>query len=81
MMTREENLPKLYCNRRLYTNQEMEQRGVSHCALVAIYIKRYYLKAKEELYKLKYFIMQKYNLQKKNPSKRNQNASRYIIIL
>jgi hypothetical protein len=37
-------------------------RGVSHCSL-AIYIKKY-LKAKEELWKLKYFTMQKYtNLQ------------------
>jgi hypothetical protein len=34
-----------------------------------------YLKAKEELWKLKYFTMQKYNLQK-NPLKRNQNPSR-----
>ncbi len=41
-------------------------RGVSHCGL-AIYIKKY-LKAKEELWKLKYFTMQKYNLQK-NPLK------------
>jgi hypothetical protein len=32
-------------------------RGVSHCGL-AIYIKNY-LKAKEELWKLKYFTMQK----------------------
>jgi hypothetical protein len=30
---------------------------------LAIYIKKY-LKAKEELWKLKYFTMQKYNLQK-----------------
>jgi hypothetical protein len=37
-------------------------RGVSHSGL-AIYIKKY-LKAKEELWKLKYFTMQKYNLQK-----------------
>jgi hypothetical protein len=38
-------------------------RGVSHCGL-AIFIKNY-LKAKEgELLKLKYFTMQKYNLQK-----------------
>jgi hypothetical protein len=37
-------------------------RGVSHCGL-AIYIKKE-LKAKEELWKLKYFAMQKYNLQK-----------------
>jgi hypothetical protein len=35
-----------------------------------------HLKAKEELWKLKYFTMQKYNLQKKS-SKRNQNLSRY----
>jgi hypothetical protein len=35
---------------------------VSHCGL-AIYILKY-LKAKEKLLKLKYFTMQKYNLQK-----------------
>jgi hypothetical protein len=35
---------------------------VSHWGL-AIYSKKY-LKAKEELWKLKYFTMQKYNLQK-----------------
>jgi hypothetical protein len=47
---------------------------VSHCGL-AMYIKKY-LKAKEELWKLKYFTMQKYiNLQKS--SKRNPNPSRY----
>jgi hypothetical protein len=37
-------------------------RGVSHSGF-AICIKKY-LKAKEELWKLKYFTMQKYNLQK-----------------
>jgi hypothetical protein len=37
-------------------------RDVSHCGL-AIYIKTY-LKAKKELWKLKYFTMPKYNLQK-----------------
>jgi hypothetical protein len=37
-------------------------RGVSHYGL-AVYVKKY-LKAKEELWKLKYFTMQKYNLQK-----------------
>jgi hypothetical protein len=42
--------------------QPKQTRGVSHCGLV-IYIKMY-LKAKEELWKLKYFTMQKYNLQK-----------------
>jgi hypothetical protein len=41
-------------------------RGVSHYGL-AIYIKKYF-KAKEELWKLKYFTMRKYNLQK-NPLK------------
>jgi hypothetical protein len=39
-------------------------RGVSHCGL-AIYIKKH-LKAKGELWRLKYFTLQKYNLQK-NP--------------
>jgi len=49
--------------------------NVEHCGL-AIYIKKY-LKTKEELWKLKYFTMQKYiNLLKKS-SKRNQNPSRY----
>jgi hypothetical protein len=42
-------------------NQKLT-RGVSHCGLV-ICIKKY-LKAKEELWKLKYFTMQKYNLPK-----------------
>jgi hypothetical protein len=37
-------------------------KGVSHCGL-AIYSKKY-LEVKEELWKLKYFTMQKYNLQK-----------------
>jgi hypothetical protein len=50
---------------------------VSHCGLAGYYIKKY-LKAKEELWKLKYFTMQKYNLQT-NPSKRNQNPSRYYV--
>jgi hypothetical protein len=44
----------------------------------AIYIKKKYLKAKEELWKLKYFTMPKYNLQK-NPLKETQNPSRYYI--
>jgi hypothetical protein len=35
---------------------------VSHCGL-AIYIKKDF-KAKEELWKLKYFTMQKYNIKK-----------------
>jgi hypothetical protein len=39
-----------------------QQGGVSHSGL-AICIKKY-LKEKEELWKLKYFTIQKYNLQK-----------------
>ncbi len=41
---------------------EVRTRGESHCGL-AIHIKKY-LKAKEELWKLKYITMKKYNLQK-----------------
>jgi hypothetical protein len=48
-------------------------RRASHCGL-AICIQKY-LKAKEELWKLKYLTMQKYNLQKKS-STRNQNPSK-----
>jgi hypothetical protein len=44
----------------------MKTWGVSHCGL-AIYIKKY-LKAKRDLWKLKYFNMQKFYLQK-NPLK------------
>jgi hypothetical protein len=42
--------------------KQTKTRGVSHCGL-AIYIIKY-LKAQEELWKLKYFTMQKYNLPK-----------------
>jgi hypothetical protein len=53
-----------------------KKRCVTHCGL-AIYIKKY-LKAKEQLWKFKYFSMQKYNLQK-NPLKKIKNPSRYHI--
>ncbi len=56
-----------------------ETRGVSHCRL-AVYIKKY-LKAKEELWKLKYFTMQKYNLPKKNPLKETKIFQDIIITL
>jgi hypothetical protein len=46
----------------LTVTKQYATRGVSHCGL-AIYIKKY-LKAKDELWKLKYFTMQQYNLQK-----------------
>jgi hypothetical protein len=52
-------------------------KGVSHYGL-AIYIKKY-LKAKEELWKLKYFTTQKYNLQQ-NPLKETK-ILQYIITL
>jgi len=51
------------------------QGYVSHGGL-AIYIENY-LKAKEELWKLKYFTMQKYINLQINPLKKNQNPSRY----
>jgi hypothetical protein len=45
-------------------NTFLKEQGVSHCA---IYIKKRYLKAKEELSEFKYFTMQKHNLQKHSP--------------
>jgi hypothetical protein len=53
-------------NTKHYTVHNKKQGGVSNCGL-AIYIKKYH-KVKQELWKLKYFTMQKYNLQK-NPLK------------
>jgi hypothetical protein len=49
------------------STKQRTTRGVSHCGL-AIYIKKYH-KAKEELWKLKYFTMQKYINLPKNPLK------------
>jgi hypothetical protein len=54
------------------------KQGVSHCGL-AIYVKKY-LKATEELWKLKYFTNAK-NIIFKKSSKRNQNPSRHYITL
>jgi hypothetical protein len=50
-------------------------RGVSHYGL-PIYIKKYLKAKEEELWKLKYFTMQKYTLPK-NPLKENPNPSSY----
>jgi len=44
---------------------------------LAIYIKKY-LKAKEELWKIKYFTTQKYNLQK-NPLKETKKAVKILL--
>ncbi len=60
----------------VYFHTQLKQGGVSHCGL-AIYIKKY-LKEKEELWKFKYFTMQKYNLLPKKFFKRNQNLSNYL---
>jgi hypothetical protein len=46
----------------IFLNALISTRGVSHCGL-AIYIKKY-LNAKEELWKLTYVTIQKYNRQK-----------------
>jgi hypothetical protein len=45
------------------TKLKKKTRGVSHCGL-AIYIKNYFKAKEENLWKFKYFTMQKYNLQK-----------------
>jgi hypothetical protein len=53
-------------------------RGAAHCGL-AIYIKKC-LKAKERLWKLKYFTMKNYNLQK-NPLKETKILQDIITLL
>jgi hypothetical protein len=55
-------------------------RGVSHCGQLAIYMKNLKFKAKEELWKFKYFSMQKYNL-RKNPLKETKILQDIIITL
>jgi hypothetical protein len=57
--------------------KKRKRRGVSHCGL-DICIKKY-LKAKEELWKLKYFTMHKYNLQK-NPLKEAEVLQNIITL-
>jgi hypothetical protein len=53
------------CNYQLLSSLKIPKntRGVSPCGLGHLHIKKY-LTAKEELWKLKYFTMEKYNLQK-----------------
>jgi uncharacterized metal-binding protein len=60
--------------------QAATTRGVSHCGQLAIYMKNLNFKAKEELWKFKYFSMQKYNLQK-NPLKETKILQDIIITL
>jgi hypothetical protein len=54
--------PCVSTSKKLEKKEKRKTRVVSHYVL-AIYIKMY-LKAREKLWKLKYFTMQKYNLQK-----------------
>jgi hypothetical protein len=58
----------------------LESRGVSHCHGLAIYIKKY-LKAKEELWKPKYFTMLKYNNLQKSSEKKPKILQDIIITL
>jgi hypothetical protein len=48
---------------------------------LAIYIKKYVKAKEEELWKFKYFTMQKYNLPKKNPLKETTILQEIIITL
>ncbi len=54
-------------------------KGACHTLALPFTLKKY-LKAKEELWKLKYFTMQKYNLQK-SPLKETKIVQDYIITL
>jgi hypothetical protein len=63
-------------SKKITKKKEKQTRGVSHCGLALPFILKSILWQKEELWKLKYFTMQKHNLPKK-PTKRNQNPSRY----
>jgi hypothetical protein len=60
-------------------NNQTNKQGMCHIVAFPFTIKKKYLKAKEELVKLKYFIMQKLiNLQKfPQKKKKNQKPSRY----
>jgi len=61
------------------TSKQAITRSASHCGL-AIYIKKYLKAKEEELWKLKYFIMQKYSLQK-NPLKETKILQNIITLL
>jgi hypothetical protein len=54
-------------------------KGACHTLALPFTLKKY-LKAKEELWKLKYFTMQKYNLQK-SPQKKGTKIIQDIITL
>jgi hypothetical protein len=54
-------------------NTQEKTRGVLHCGL-AIYIKKYVKAEEEELWKLKYFTMQKYNVQIKSSERKKPKS-------
>jgi hypothetical protein len=71
--------PKTFQTKNLFLFSNTTTWGASHCGL-AIDIKKYLKKAKElELWKLKYFTMQKYNLQK-NPLKETKILQDIMIL-
>jgi hypothetical protein len=55
---------------------EISSEGVCHIVALPFTLKCVLRQKKKILWKLKYFTMQKYNLQKKS-SERNQNPSKY----
>jgi hypothetical protein len=54
--------------------------GVSHTVALPFSLKSIFLRQREDLWKFKYFTMQKYNLQK-NPLKETKNLSRYYNLV
>jgi hypothetical protein len=64
----------------LFQVTSFENKGegcLSHCGL-AISIQKYLKAKQQELWKLKYFTMQKCNLQKKKSSKENQKSFKIL---
>jgi hypothetical protein len=60
--------------------EEDQQGGVSKCDLANLQFKKKYLKAKEELWKLKIISPCKNIIfQKKNPLKENQNSFKILL--
>jgi hypothetical protein len=57
--------------------QDIDKQGVCHTAALPFTLKSKYLKAKEELWKLKYFTIHAKIKPSKSSSKRNQSPSRY----
>jgi hypothetical protein len=64
----------------LESQQQQQQEGLCHTCDLAIYIKKYLKAKEEELWKLKHFTMQKYNLQK-NPLQEETKILQDIITL